>query len=244
MRYFINLSYKGTNYHGWQIQANAPTVQSVLNDALSILLGETILTTGAGRTDTGVHAARFTAHFDSLRLADFPENPGVVHKLNGILPGDICVASVVPMPDDAHARFDAVGRTYKYYIHTHKSPFLTEVSTWIPFPLDRQAMNEAAQLLFQYTDFTSFAKLHTQTKTNLCRITQAVWEPTDSGLVFTISANRFLRNMVRAIVGALIDVGRGKIACDDMRRIIEQKNQFGVGYSVPAKGLFLTEITY
>jgi tRNA pseudouridine38-40 synthase len=168
----------------------------------------------------------------------------IVHKLNCILPDDICIADICPVAADAHARFDAVSRTYKYYVHTRKNPFNTEFSAYIPFALDREAMNRAAQLLFEYTDFTSFAKLHAQTKTNDCRITQAVWESTDSGLVFTISADRFLRNMVRAIVGTLIDVGRGKITCDDMRRIIEQKNRCEAGSSVPAKGLFLTAIEY
>ncbi|MDR2361954.1 MAG: tRNA pseudouridine(38-40) synthase TruA [Prevotellaceae bacterium] len=244
MRYFIHLSYKGTNYHGWQVQANAHTVQGELNRALSALLNETIRTTGAGRTDTGVHATRFTAHFDSDRYACLSTATNLVYKLNCILPDDICIADIHPVAADAHARFDARSRTYEYYIHVRKNPFNTEFSAYIPFPLDWQAMNEAAQTLFDYTDFTSFAKLHAQTKTNCCRITQALWTTTDNGLVFTISADRFLRNMVRAIVGTLIDVGRGKITRDDMRCIIEQKNRCAAGNSVPAKGLFLVTIEY
>ncbi|MDR1681697.1 MAG: tRNA pseudouridine(38-40) synthase TruA [Prevotellaceae bacterium] len=244
MRYFIHLSYKGTNYHGWQLQANARTVQGALNRALSLLLGEEIMTVGAGRTDAGVHAVRFTAHFDSNRYAGLSASRDLVDKLNAMLPGDICIAAICPVADDAHARFDARSRTYKYYIHTRKNPFAAEFSTAIPCALDCEAMNRAAQLLLEYTDFTSFAKLHSQTKTNCCRITKAVWEPTADGLVFTISADRFLRNMVRAIVGTLIDVGRGKITCDGMRRIIEQKNRNKAGNSAPAKGLFLEAIEY
>jgi tRNA pseudouridine38-40 synthase len=252
MRYFIDLSYKGTHYHGWQRQANARTVQSEVDRALSVLLHEKTETTGAGRTDTGVHARRFVAHFDSERLevydTDAPSHDHriahIVRKLNGILPDDICIHAIRPVAATAHARFDALRRTYQYYVSTKKNPFNTEFAALIPFALDVVAMNEAAQMLFEYTDFTSFAKLHAQTKTNCCRVTHAEWSTTDDGYVFTITANRFLRNMVRAIVGTLIDVGRGKIGCDDMRRIIEQKNRCAAGNSVPAKGLWLTDINY
>ncbi len=244
MRYFIYLSYKGTNYHGWQVQANAHTVQGELDKALSTLLHEPIETTGAGRTDTGVHAKDFVAHFDSERYATVSEGLDVVHKLNCILPDDICIHAIKQVDANAHARFDAMQRTYKYYVSTQKNPFNTEFAAYIPYPLDVEAMNEAAAALFDYTDFTSFAKLHAQTKTNNCRIIHAKWEDTDDGLVFTITADRFLRNMVRAIVGTLIGVGRGKISIDDLRRIIEQKDRCEAGTSAPAKGLLLTEIQY
>jgi tRNA pseudouridine38-40 synthase len=247
MRYFIYLSYKGTNYHGWQAQANARTVQGEVNQALSVLLGEKIETTGAGRTDAGVHASYFTAHFDSEQYALYAATHGaaqVVHKLNCILPHDICIRNIQPVAATAHARFDATQRTYKYYVNTKKNPFNTEFAAFMPFELDMAAMNDAVQLLFDCNDFTSFAKLHAPTKTNRCRITQAKWEATADGFVFIISADRFLRNMVRAIVGTLIDVGRGKINRDDMRHIIEQKNRCLAGDSVPAKGLWLTEINY
>ncbi|MDR3133557.1 MAG: tRNA pseudouridine(38-40) synthase TruA [Prevotellaceae bacterium] len=247
MRYFIYLAYKGTGYHGWQIQANARTVQGALDHALSVLLNEKIETTGAGRTDTGVHASYFTAHFDSEQygLYTAAHSPAqAVNKLNAILPRDICIYDILPVDAAAHARFDAIQRTYKYYIRTKKNPFDTEFTAFFPFELDVAAMNDAAQLLFEYTDFTSFAKLHGQSKTNHCRITQARWEAADGRLEFTISADRFLRNMVRAIVGTLIDVGRGKITRDDMRRIIVQKDRCAAGPSVPAKGLWLTDIRY
>ncbi|MDR2802606.1 MAG: tRNA pseudouridine(38-40) synthase TruA [Prevotellaceae bacterium] len=247
MRYFIYLSYKGTNYHGWQAQANARTVQGEVNRALSMLLNEKIETTGAGRTDTGVHASYFVAHFDSGQYELYATANGAAqapYKLNCILPADICIHGIQPVDAAAHARFDAVQRTYKYYISTKKNPFNTEFAAFIPFELDVAAMNNAAQLLFDYTDFTSFAKLHGQSKTNCCRITQAHWEATAGGLEFTISADRFLRNMVRAIAGTLIDVGRGKMTCDGLRRIITQKDRCAAGNSAPAKGLWLTDIQY
>ncbi|MDR0582610.1 MAG: tRNA pseudouridine(38-40) synthase TruA [Prevotellaceae bacterium] len=247
MRYFIYLSYKGTNYHGWQMQANARTVQGEVNRALSLLLNEKIETTGAGRTDTGVHASYFVAHFDSGQYELYVAANGTaqtLYKLNCILPGDICIHDILHVEATAHARFDAVQRTYKYYISTEKNPFNTEFAAFFPFELNVAAMNDAAQLLFEYTDFTSFAKLHGQSKTNRCRIIQARWEATAGGLEFTISADRFLRNMVRAIVGTLIDVGRGKITRDDLRHIITRKNRCAAGSSVPAKGLWLTGIQY
>jgi tRNA pseudouridine38-40 synthase len=243
MRYFICLSYKGTRYHGWQVQENAPTVQAELNRALSLLLAEPVVATGAGRTDTGVHARRYMAHFDSKRdLLSGKMN--WLYRINSVLPADICVYDIVPVHDTAHARFDAVERTYKYYIHTVPDPFLLDFSVYIPYSLDVEAMNEASRKLLDYSDFTSFAKLHGGNKTNLCNLTKAAWESTDNGLVFTISANRFLRNMVRATVGTLLDVGRGKTSFDDFVRIIEQKERRAVGTSAPAKGLFLEQISY
>ncbi|MDR3181198.1 MAG: tRNA pseudouridine(38-40) synthase TruA [Prevotellaceae bacterium] len=243
MRYFICLSYKGTHYHGWQAQENAPAVQAELNRALSLLLGEPVVAVGAGRTDTGVHARRYVAHFDSERDL-LRDKMKWIYRLNGILSSDICVYDIVSVHDTAHARFDAVERTYKYYIHTAPDPFLLDFSVYIPYSLDVKAMNEASGKLLNYNDFTSFAKLHSQNKTNLCKLTKAEWESTDNGLVFTISANRFLRNMVRAIVGTLLNVGRGKATVDDFVRIIEQKGRRAAGASAPAKGLFLEQVNY
>ena len=243
MRYFICLSYKGTRYHGWQAQENAPTVQAELNRALSRLLGDPVVAIGAGRTDTGVHARRYMAHFDGKRDLLFDKTDWI-YRMNSILPSDICVYDVIPVHDTAHARFDAVERTYKYYIHTVPDPFLLDFSVYIPYPLDIKAMNDAGRKLLNYNDFTSFAKLHGGNKTNLCSLTKAEWESMDNRLVFTISANRFLRNMVRAIVGTLLDVGRGKTTIDDFVRIIEQKERRAVGTSAPAKGLFLEQISY
>ena len=243
MRYFICLSYKGTRYHGWQAQENAPTVQAELNRALSQLLGDPVVAIGAGRTDTGVHARRYMAHFDSNRDLLFDKTDWI-YRMNSILPSDICVYDVIPVHDTAHARFDAVERTYKYYIHTAPDPFLLDFSVYIPYPLNIKAMNDASRKLLNYNDFTSFAKLHGGNKTNLCSLTKAEWESMDNRLVFTISANRFLRNMVRAIVGALLNVGRGKTTIDDFVRIIEQKERRASGTSAPAKGLFLEQISY
>jgi tRNA pseudouridine38-40 synthase len=243
MRYFICLSYKGTHYHGWQVQENAPTVQAELNKALGLLFGEPVITVGAGRTDTGVHARRYIAHFDSERDL-LNDKMNFIYRLNGVLPSDICIYDIVLVHDTAHARFDAVERTYKYYIHTVPDPFLLDVSVYVPYSLDVNMMNEAAKKLLNYNDFTSFAKLHSNNKTNLCTLTEAEWESTDNGLIFTISANRFLRNMVRAIVGTLLDVGRGKTILDDFVGMIERKDRRAVGTSAPAKGLFLERISY
>jgi tRNA pseudouridine38-40 synthase len=219
-------------------------VQGEVNRALSIVLREAVETTGAGRTDTGVHASCYVAHFNSHSLQGLAPLAEIAHKLNRILPEDICVHRLQEVAPEANARFDARERTYQYFVRTQKNPFNTAFSTFIPFALDLERMNAAARELFHHTDFTSFAKLHAQTKTNNCRITRAEWTPTGDGLVFTISADRFLRNMVRAIVGTLIDVGRGKLSVDDFRRIIEQKDRCKAGGSVPAQGLWLVDIKY
>ncbi|MBQ8050720.1 MAG: tRNA pseudouridine(38-40) synthase TruA [Bacteroidaceae bacterium] len=241
MRYFIQLSYDGTAYHGWQIQPNGVSVQETLQQALSTLLRQPIEVVGAGRTDAGVHARMMVAHFDS------PLNPPImgdmVYKLNKLLPRDIAVQRVWPVSDDMHARFSATSRTYQYYIHTRKSPFLRQYSWLVTFPLDFERMNEAAQVLLEYEDFTSFSKVNTDTKTNLCHITEARWT-VGEGAVFTITANRFLRNMVRAIVGTLVEVGRGRMSVDEFRQVIEQKNRCSAGESVPGHALFLTDIQY
>jgi tRNA pseudouridine38-40 synthase len=244
MRYFICLSYNGTHYHGWQAQENARTVQEEVNRALAVLLKEETQTVGAGRTDAGVHARNYIAHFDSESLAALSEQLNVVYKLNCILPDDICVHSIVPVHDAAHARFDATLRVYKYYIHRSPNPFVHEFSAYIPYNLDIAKMNEAAEKLFEYDDFTSFARLHSDNKTNICKISQATWEEDADNLVFTIAADRFLRNMVRAIVGTLLEVGRGKITVNDFAQIIERRERGAAGTSAPAKGLFLEEIRY
>ncbi len=241
-RYFVYLAYDGTAYHGWQIQPNGVSVQEVLMRSLSTCLRQEIAVVGAGRTDTGVHAKLMVAHFDyegtldTLRLTD---------KLNRLLPRDISVYKIVEVKPDAHARFSATSRTYKYYITTVKNPFRRNYTFRLITPPDIDKMNEAAQLLFRYTDFTSFSKLHTDVKTNNCRIMRAEWTPCgDNEWVFTIQADRFLRNMVRAIVGTLIDVGRGKLTLDGFCRVIEQKDRCQAGTSMPGNALFLVDITY
>ena len=242
-RYFIQLSYKGTNYHGWQIQPNAVSVQEVLTNAFSTILREDIEITGAGRTDTSVHASYFIAHFDSVKV-NLHSDKKFLFKINGLLPKDIAIHQVLHVKNDAHARFDATSRTYHYYIHQQKDPFLLESSYYLPQKLNINQMNEACKFLFQFTDFTSFSKLHTDVKTNNCKITEAFWSRDDYKLKFTITADRFLRNMVRAIVGTLIDIGKNKISLEDFIQIIEGKNRSDAGVSVPAHGLFLTNIVY
>ena len=242
-RYFIKLAYNGTNYHGWQIQDNARTVQQELNERISLMLSQEINLIGCGRTDTGVHAREFYAHFD------LPDEYGEVDKqlafrLNAFLPEDIVIFSVFQVPSDFHARFDAKSRTYKYYISRQKDPFRTGLAYTYHAPLELKKMTDAAGILFDYEDFTSFSKLHTQTKTNICRIMEAEWEEEDRMFVFTIKADRFLRNMVRAIVGTLLEIGKGKLAVEDMKRIIEAKDRSQAGFSVPAQGLFLEKIEY
>lgn len=242
MRYFIQLSYDGTNYHGWQIQDNALSVQGETEKALAVVTRETIELVGAGRTDTGVHASFYIAHFDSSQenLSD----GNLVFKLNCLLPTDIAVQKIFPVRPDAHARFDATYREYKYYLSRNKDPFSFRFAEKENRPLDLLKMNEAALILFEYQDFTSFSKLGSDVKTNNCLIHKAFWEEVGSQLVFTIRADRFLRNMVRAIVGTLIDVGLGKLSLLDFRKIIEKKDRGSAGASVAAKGLFLVDIGY
>lgn len=240
MRYFIYLSYDGARYHGWQIQPNGISVQEVLNKALSTLLREPIEVTGAGRTDAGVNASLMVAHFDTTKEVD----EQLVYRLNKFVPADIAIHQIIPVKDDAHARFSATSRTYIYYILTEKSPF-EPYAYRFPLPLDFDKMNEAAQTLFEYIDFTSFSKLHTDVKTNNCHITYARWEQVSPiKWQFTITADRFLRNMVRAIVGTLLDVGRGVLTIQQFREIIEKKDRCSAGTSVPGNALFLSGITY
>lgn len=241
MRYFIYLSYDGARYHGWQIQPNGISVQEVLNKALSTLLRESIEVTGAGRTDAGVNASLMVAHFDCQQTTD---NGQLTYRLNKLLPPDIVIHKIQQVKDDAHARFSATSRTYHYYIITEKSPF-EPYAYRFPQPLDFDKMNEAAQTLFDYIDFTSFSKLHTDVKTNNCHIITARWEQLSPiKWQFTITADRFLRNMVRAIVGTLLDVGRGVLTIEQFREIIEKKDRCSAGTSVPGNALFLADVTY
>lgn len=241
-RYFMRLAYNGTPFHGWQRQPNAVSVQEELEHALSMVLRQPVAVTGAGRTDTGVNARCMWAHFDTAEeIADVKR---LVCSLNSIVGRDIAVYSVVRVADDAHARFDATSRTYKYFIGKRKSPFDYHFSWTPPYALDVEAMNEAASRLFDYSDFTSFSKLHTDVKTNNCRITHARWQQEGSQWVFTITADRFLRNMVRAIVGTLVEVGRGKLTVEGFRKVIEEKNRCSAGESVPGHALFLVDIKY
>ena len=241
MRYFIELSYNGKNYHGWQIQPDAISVQEKLNLAVSTVLQEKITVVGAGRTDTGVHATQMIAHFNTANTV----SKNVVHKLNSILPNDITVAKVFLVDEEKHARFHAESRSYEYRIWLGRNPFLLDFSWQIHSQvLDIHNMNKAASLLLEYTDFQTFSKVKTDVHTFNCDVTKACWKQEGDLLIFYISANRFLRNMVRAIVGTLVDVGLGKLSIDDFREIIESKNRGNAGLSVPAKGLFLTNIKY
>ena len=241
MRYFIELSYNGTNYHGWQIQPDAVSVQEKINSALSTIYQTEIEVVGAGRTDTGVHASQMFAHFD----VDEEVDENLAFKLNSILPNDIFIKNIVKVDNEKHARFDALERSYEYRIWLGRNPFLLDFSWQIHSQKpDVELMNEAAKLLLKYEDFESFSKVKTDVYTFNCKVTQAFWKQENELLIFYISANRFLRNMVRAIVGTLLDVGLGKITVDDFKNIIESKNRSNAGLSVPAKGLFLTQIKY
>ncbi len=246
MRYFITLSYDGTRYHGWQIQPNGISVQEELQRGLSLLLRHDIEVTGAGRTDAGVHARMMVAHFDLPTALTPPLTPGqLAYKLNRLLPQDIAVQKVEPVIDDMHARFSATSRTYYYYIHTSKDPFLRHYSCEMHYQLDFALMNEAARLLLDYGDFGAFCKSHTDVKTTLCHVSRAVWHQTGpSTWYFEITANRFLRNMVRAVVGTLIEVGRGRLSPEGFRRVVEGRQRSAAGESMPGNALFLVNIEY
>ena len=232
MRYVIHLAYNGTNYCGWQSQPNLPTVQQTIETPVAIV--------GCGRTDTGVHASDFYAHFD----LDLPIDKNLVFKLNSYLPPDIAIFGINPVADNSHARFSALSRTYKYYVSTARLPFSQGLYCRIYFTPDIDAMNIAAQELMKYDDFTSFAKLHTDNKTNICHLTEAHWDREGEMLVFTITSNRFLRNMVRSVTGTLLDVGRGRLSVDGLKAIVEKKDRCAAGVSMPAQGLFLTKVRY
>jgi tRNA pseudouridine38-40 synthase len=244
-RYFIELSYDGSNYHGWQTQPNAVAVQEVLNNCLSTILRQPIETLGCGRTDTGVHAKEFFAHFDYETMDDESlAMDGYLRGLNAILPKDIAIKNIFPVAIEAHARFDATLRSYEYHIHFNKDPFKNGYSRELRDVPDVELMNRAAAIIMEYTDFSCFSKSNTQVKTNNCKISRAEWLVKGDGMVFHISADRFLRNMVRAIVGTLMLVGKKEIEPEAVRTIIESKNRSNAGMSVPACGLYLTAVQY
>jgi tRNA pseudouridine38-40 synthase len=240
-RYFIELQYDGTNYHGWQIQQNANSVQAEVNKALSTLFQAEIMVTGAGRTDTGVHAKQLFAHFDIAKPIDLRQ---LKFKFNNILPFDISCNNIFEVNKEAHTRFSATSRTYEYFITLSKNPFLINKAYYFPKDLDLDLMNEASEELIKHTDFSCFSKSNTDTYTNDCDVTFAKWQQIDDKLIFTIAANRFLRNMVRAIVGTLLDVGVQKTNLQDFKKIIASKNRSNAGTSAPAHGLYLTNIKY
>lgn len=241
MRYFIEISYSGKNYHGWQIQPDAISVQEVLERTLSTLLRSEIKVTGAGRTDTGVHAKQLFAHFNAEEILDVQE---LIFRLNSFLPKDISVNDLFRVTDEAHARFDAVAREYQYVISLKKDPFREDFAYHIHQEPSVTLMNEAAAMLLSYKDFQCFSRSNTDVKTYYCTIQKAAWEQEESQLVFTIVADRFLRNMVRAIVGTLLDVGFEKISRQDFKDIIESKDRTKAGASAPAHGLYLTKVVY
>ena len=242
MRYFITLSFDGTAYHGWQIQPHSVSVQEEFQKALSTLLRMPVEVVGAGRTDTGVHARKMVSHFDINAEQDCQQ---LVYKLNKLLPRDIAVQHVEQVSDDMHARFSAKSRTYHYYVHLGKNPFLRSYSWQLYGKPDFELMNKAAVVLMEYMDFTSFSKVNTDTKTNDCTITEAHWDRVGEGQWrFTITANRFLRNMVRAIVGTLMEVGRGRMTIEQLRQVIEAKDRCRAGDSVPGNALFLVDVKY
>jgi len=240
VRYKIDLTYNGSEFYGWQRQENVNSVQQTIEDAFFLIFKEKIELIGCGRTDTGVHAKIFTAHFDSEKI--FNENH--VKKLNRYLPNSISIFNIFQVCFDFHARFSAKNRTYQYWIYTTKNPFYNKLSWYIPQKLDIEKMQTAANKLYNYTDFTSFSKLHTDVKNNNCEILKAEFIVNQEYIVFEITANRFLRNMVRAIVGTLVEVGKGKISIENFEKIIESKNRQNAGQSAPAEGLFLIDIEY
>ena len=255
MRYFLELAYNGASYHGWQSQPNVVSVQSTIENALAVLLQEKINITGAGRTDSGVHAYQMYAHFDSDN--DKLNDKKTILSLNSLIGKNINIKRIFPVSDNAHARFDATKRTYKYFITNNKSSFFHDLCWFCHSGLDFEAMNEASEILLETKDFTSFAKLHSDNKTNICKVTEAQWKPLSEdreaydflgnlnhGYVFTISADRFLRNMVRAVVGTLIEVGKHKLSQKDFQAIIKEKDRCAAGTSMPAHALYLWHISY
>ncbi len=241
-RYFIKLAYDGSRYHGWQQQQNALSIEHLINEALSTVLRRAVKVTGCGRTDAGVHAEEFYAHFDCDSSIENKET--TAYNLNSLLPDDIVIYQVIKVKEDAHARFSAVQRTYKYYINTRHTPFGKEYEYFMHLKPDIAVMNQACKILMEYQDFACFSKSHTQVNNFICKIFEAGWLESGSRYVFTITANRFLRNMVRAIVGTMLDAGLQKITLDEFRQVIENGNRSAAGMSVPAKGLFLTKVEY
>ncbi len=254
MRFFIYFSYNGAAYHGWQYQPNASSVQEQLETAFRMLLRRPVTLTAAGRTDTGVHAKMMVAHFDwSMTDSCAPREwaDGLCFRLNGFLPQDIAIQKIVPVREEAHARFDALARTYEYWVTAEKNPYAEHLITYTRFRLDYALMNQAAQILLEEKDFASFCKAHSDNKTTFCDVRRAFWEerpmpfvPDQTCHVFTIEADRFLRNMVRAVVGTLFEVGRGNMTVTEMRQVIESKSRCAAGQSMPPDGLYLTKICY
>ncbi len=242
MRYFIELSYRGTRYYGWQLQRNAPSVQQALEEGLAVLLREAVEVTGAGRTDTGVHAAYYVAHFDVAREIADPE--GFCYHLNAVLPGDIAVFGLTRVADDAHARFDAVRREYRYHILSCKDPFRRETTWQYYVDMDIDAMNRAAALVLEHEDFTTFSKLHSNNKTTICHVYKSLWYKKNNELIYTVASDRFLRNMVRSLVGTLVDVGRGKLSVDGFADALRSLDRSRASGSAPAQGLFLSDVAY
>ncbi len=240
MRFFIELSYKGTNYHGWQAQANAGSIQQKTEEAFFTVMRNRIRLTGAGRTDTGVHASYYTAHFDAGK----PILPTLAYKLNRVLPPDINIYNITQVPEDSHARFDALSRTYRYVLTSRKHPFARELAAFLPKLPDPGILNHASAMLKGCHDFTTFSKLHSNNKTNMCRIDDATWVTRKDFLIFTITADRFLRNMVRSITGTLLDAGRGKISVEEFGLIFHGCDRSRAATSAPPEGLYLTDIRY
>jgi len=239
-RYALQFAYNGGSFHGYQIQPNAHSVQAELEENLSLLLGETVSITGSGRTDTGVHAAHQIAHFDT----SVPIDSNLIYRLNRMLSHALTAQAVFTVADDFHARFDATSRTYEYRITRHKDPFLRDFAYWYEADLDVEAMNEAAKLLLNHTDFQCFSKVKTEVTTFDCTIMRAYWEAQGDNLIFTIEGNRFLRGMVRAIVGTLLEIGMEKWTAENLKQILESKSRQEAGRSVPAHGLHLVKVAY
>lgn len=239
-RYFIEVSYKGTRYAGSQVQVNAATVQAELEKALEVYFRQKLELTGSSRTDAGVHARQNFYHFDWPA----PINPRAIYNLNAILPADIAIAQLIPMPATAHCRFDAVAREYEYFIYNSKDPFLVDRAWFFPYTIDGQALQQAAGVVGEYTDFTSFSKRNSQVKTFNCKILYSEWKVGPQGAVYRVKANRFLRGMVRGLVGTMLQVGRGKISVDDFKKIIEARDCTRADFSVPGHGLFLQKVEY
>ncbi len=240
-RYFVKLAYNGKPFNGWQIQPNDPSVQAEVERVISTVLREDVGVVGCGRTDSGVHASEYYAHFETSASFDCET---VQFKLNCMLPKEVAIFSIFPVSEKLHARFSAEARTYHYFINQEKDAFRYDHSWYMHKPINVVRMNEACQFLFGKQDFTSFSKLHTQTRTNFCTITQAIWQKRGSELMFTITADRFLHNMVRAIVGTCLEVGRGKLTPNDFKQVIESKSRQKAGASVPGHGLYLAKIEY
>lgn len=244
MRYFLELSYLGTAYRGWQKQPDAPTVQAAVEEVLGKLLGRETEVVGCGRTDTGVHAKGYVCHFDAEREPGGEGFEALIYHANAMLSADIALTGIRSVKDDAHARFDAAEREYTYYITTQKDPLNAQTKWWYPVPLDIEKMNAAAAKLLSVSDFTTFAKTGSDNRTNICRVTHARWERRGQDLIFTIRADRFLRNMVRAVVGTLVDVGRGKITVEKFAEIVEARDLSLASGAAPARGLILSRVRY